>query len=134
MSILKLTSSIITVVAATLLRSTNNDFATAFSPSGHRSPVITSSRSISPVMKMAGPGDDNLDGAQITSGRKELKFDDKTGRFSETGLAAEECIPDEEFCTVDEDTGNKIRLTIAEKERIFLDSLQVRTIVIANRK
>jgi len=121
MSILKLISSIFTIVAATLFQISNNDFAAAFSPSGHRSPVIISSSSL----KMAGPRDDNnLDGVQITSGRKELKFDDKTGRFSETGLATEECIPDEEFCTVDEDTGNKIRLTIAEKERIFLDSLQ----------
>ena len=37
--------------------------------------------------------------------------------------------PDEEFCVIDEDTGNKMRLTIAEKERIFLDSLQVRTLI-----
>jgi hypothetical protein len=70
-------------------------------------------------------GDDNLDGAQVTSARKELKFDDKTGRFFETNLKEEECIPDEEFCTIDEETGNKIRLTVAEKERIFLDALQV---------
>ena len=70
-------------------------------------------------------GDENLDGAQITSARKELKFDEKTGRFFETGLDTEECIPDEEFCTIDDDSGKKVRLTIAEKERIFLDALQV---------
>jgi hypothetical protein len=69
--------------------------------------------------------EDNFDGAQITSARKELKFDDKTGRFFETNIDLEECIPDEEFCTIDEDTGGRIRLTLAEKERIFLDSLQV---------
>eukprot|EP00536_Pseudo-nitzschia_multiseries_P013899 jgi/Psemu1/261805/estExt_Genewise1Plus.C_6290027 len=66
--------------------------------------------------------DASFDGAQVTSARKELKFDDKTGRFFETDL--EECIPDEEFCTIDEDTGSKIRLTVAEKERIFLDAVQ----------
>ena len=69
--------------------------------------------------------DDDAKGAQITSLRKELKFDDKTGRFFETDIDLDECIPDEEFCTVDEETGSKIRLTMAEKERIFLDSLQV---------
>lgn len=69
---------------------------------------------------------ENQDGAQITSARKELKFDDKSGRFFETGLDTEECIPDEEFCMVNEEDGNRIRLTVAEKERIFLDSLQVR--------
>ena len=72
--------------------------------------------------------DNNFDGAQVTSARKELKFDDETGRFFETDLDQAECIPEEEFCTIDEDTGKKIRLTVAEKERIFLDSLQVRAI------
>lgn len=71
--------------------------------------------------------EENLDGAQITSARKELKFDDKSGRFYETNIELEECIPDEEFCPIDEDTGDRIRLTLAEKERIFLDSLQVCT-------
>lgn len=79
------------------------------------------------IPKMATEDDDeNQDGAQITSARKELKFDDKTGRFFETRLETEECIPDEEFCPIDDDTGEKIRLTVAEKERIFLDALQVR--------
>lgn len=76
------------------------------------------------AMKMANK--ESLDGAQVTSARKELKFDDKSGRFFETNLEAEECIPEEEFCTIDEESGQKIRLTIAEKERIFLDALQVR--------
>ena len=62
---------------------------------------------------------------QLTSGKKEIMFDDKSGRFFETGLETEECIPDEEFCTIDETTGKKMRLTVAEKERMFLDSLQV---------
>jgi hypothetical protein len=66
------------------------------------------------------------DGVQLTSvGGKEIKFDEKAGRFFETTLDSGECIPEEEFCTIDGETGKKIRLTIAEKERIFLDALQV---------
>ncbi|MGK3744638.1 MAG: ATP-dependent Zn protease [Bacillariaceae sp.] len=130
MSILKLSSSIFAVVAASLLCNSNNDFVAvvAFSPTAAYRGSSSSSRSFSSQMlKMAD--EDNLDGAQITSARKELKFDDKTGRFFETGIEKEECIPDEEYCMVDEDSGNKIRLTVAEKERIFLDSLQVRNII-----
>ena len=77
------------------------------------------------VLRMAE--DQSQDKIQITSGRKEIVFDEKSGRFFESGRDAEECIPDEEFCTIDDETGKKIRLTVAEKERIFLDSLQVRT-------
>lgn len=110
------------------------------------SPLTASSSSITGLHKaskttsrtasrwMAGSDNDaNQDGAQITSARKELKFDDKTGRFFETNLETEECIPDEEFCTIDEDTGAKIRLTVAEKERIFLDAIQVRSILSSPR-
>mmetsp|Transcript_25134 Transcript_25134/g.59736 ORF Transcript_25134/g.59736 Transcript_25134/m.59736 type:complete len:343 (-) Transcript_25134:40-1068(-) len=110
----------------------------AFSPSATvpTSPLATSKATATATRSSsrAGSGltsrwmaaDDNdakQDGAQITSvSGKELKFDDKTGRFFETNL--DECIPEEEFCTINEDTGEKIRLTIAEKERIFLDALQ----------
>lgn len=52
---------------------------------------------------------------------KEIMYDEKTGRFFET---EEECDPEDEYCVVDEKTGNMIRLTLEEKERIFLDSLQ----------
>jgi hypothetical protein len=68
---------------------------------------------------------ESVDKVQLTSGRKEIMFDEKSGRFFETNLEAAECIPDEEFCPIDEESGERIRLTIAEKERIFLDSLQV---------
>mmetsp|Transcript_39383 Transcript_39383/g.113216 ORF Transcript_39383/g.113216 Transcript_39383/m.113216 type:complete len:331 (+) Transcript_39383:106-1098(+) len=64
------------------------------------------------------------DKVQLTSGKKEILFDEESGRFYETNLDSEECIPEEEFCTTDDETGQKIRLTVAEKERIFLDSLQ----------
>jgi hypothetical protein len=65
------------------------------------------------------------DGTIITSGRKEIGYDEKSGRFYETGLEEEDCIPDEEFCITDKQSGNLIRLTVEEKERIFLDALQV---------
>jgi hypothetical protein len=82
---------------------------------------------------MAEQGDDadveaaaTDDGTIITSGRKEIGYDEKSGRFYETGLDEEDCIPDEEFCITDKQSGNLIRLTVEEKERIFLDALQVR--------
>mmetsp|Transcript_31833 Transcript_31833/g.90830 ORF Transcript_31833/g.90830 Transcript_31833/m.90830 type:complete len:331 (+) Transcript_31833:134-1126(+) len=75
------------------------------------------------VLSMAEEGN-SQDKVQLTSGKKEIMFDEKSGRFFETNLDAGECIPDEEFCTIDDETGKRIRLTIAEKERIFLDSLQ----------
>jgi len=51
-------------------------------------------------------------------------YDDRTGRFFESGIGPSECIPEDEFCVIDEDTGKMIRLTLEEKERIFMDSLQ----------
>jgi hypothetical protein len=118
MALLNIRSTVFAAVLAALL--VHN--AESFSPAT-LSPVRSSQAPRQLALRMAG--DDNLDGAQVTSARKELKFDDKTGRFFETNLKEEECIPDEEFCTIDEETGNKIRLTVAEKERIFLDALQV---------
>ena len=61
----------------------------------------------------------------IKSGRKEIAYDEASGRFFETGIDETECIPDEEFCITDKASGQLIRLTTEEKERIFLDSLQV---------
>ena len=78
------------------------------------------------VLKMA---EEDIDKVQLTSGRKEIMFDAEKGRFFETGLDTEECIPEEEYCRIDDETGEMIRLTMAEKERIFLDSLQVSLIV-----
>ena len=115
--------SLIFAIATLSLTGNNNEFASAFTPTPSLA-VTTQARSRFTDIKMA---DGDLDGAQITSARKELKFDDKTGRFFETDIDLDECIPEEEFCTIDEETGNKIRLTMAEKERIFLDSLQVCT-------
>jgi hypothetical protein len=58
--------------------------------------------------------------------KKEIAYDEKAGRFFETNVGEGECIPAEEFCYLDKESGENIRLTIEEKERIFLDSLQVR--------
>ena len=126
MSIIKLSSSLFAIVAVAFI-SSQNDFASAFTPA--LSPLSTAASTGSRMQGFSAlrMAEEELDGVQITSARKELKFDDRTGRFFETNIDLEECIPEEEFCTVDEDTGNKIRLTMAEKERIFLDALQVRT-------
>lgn len=58
--------------------------------------------------------------------KKQIAYDSATGRFFETNINEEDCIPDEEFCMTDNDSGELIRLTQEEKERIFLDALQVR--------
>lgn len=68
--------------------------------------------------------DEPKDGKKIPSGKKEIGYDSSSGRFFETGRGAEECVPEDEYCVLDEDTGTLIRLTLAEKERIFLDALQ----------
>jgi len=60
--------------------------------------------------------------SELAAGKKDVsdkvQFDEKTGRFFEG-----DCQPDE-FCPLDDKTGDPIRITLAEKERIFLDSLQ----------
>ena len=65
------------------------------------------------------------DGTTVTSARKEIGYDAASGRFFETDIDKDDCIPDEEYCVVDKETGEMVRLTLEEKERIFLDSLQV---------
>jgi len=57
----------------------------------------------------------------MKSVNKEILYDEKSGRFFES---EEECNPQDEYCVVDQKTGEMIRLTLEEKERIFLDSLQ----------
>lgn len=89
------------------------------------SPMRSSMTTRSPALNMAKE-DESIDKVQLTSNLgKEIMFDEKSGRFFETNLDAAECIPEEEYCQVDPETGDRIRLTVAEKERIFLDSLQV---------
>ena len=61
-------------------------------------------------------------GTKLVSNRKEIAFDGT--RFFETGLEDEDCIPSEEYCIVDPNSGAPIRLSVEEKERMFLDALQ----------
>jgi len=68
---------------------------------------------------------DNEEKVKLPSGKKELLYDDILGRFYESDQT--ECVPEDEFCVLDKETGKYIRLTIEEKERIFLDALQVRS-------
>lgn len=86
-------------------------------------PVVNFAKVSSSRLNMV---DGPADGKKIPSGKKEIGYDSSSGRFFETGRGAEECVPDDEYCVLDEDTGTLIRLTLAEKERIFLDALQVR--------
>lgn len=109
-------SSTMTRVAAVALLACD---VNAFAPSSNLARLSSSSSS---RLHMEGPED----GKKIPSGKKEIGYDENTGRFFETGRGAEECIPDDEYCVLDEDTGTLIRLTLVEKEKIFLDALQVR--------
>jgi hypothetical protein len=68
------------------------------------------------------------DGVKLTSGKKVIEYDSASGRFFETNEG--ECVPEDEYCAIDDKTGQKIRLTVQEKERIFLDALQVRTSIL----
>lgn len=77
---------------------------------------------IGPLFAEDGP----KDGTTITSARKEIGYDASSGRFFETDIDPEDCIPEDEYCVVDKATGELVRLTLEEKERIFLDALQVR--------
>ncbi|KAL7536897.1 hypothetical protein ACHAXR_007481 [Thalassiosira sp. AJA248-18] len=69
-------------------------------------------------------GDGPKDGTTITSARKEIGYDSTSGRFFETNIDPEDCVPDDEYCVIDKESGDLIRLTLEEKERIFLDALQ----------
>ena len=82
--------------------------------------------SVSKVDSRLNMNDGPADGTKLPSGKKEIGFDSASGRFFETGKSAEECVPNDEYCVVEKATGKLIRLTVKEKERIFLDSLQVR--------
>lgn len=87
------------------------------------SPTFAKSRTA--PLRMAEDDAESQDGTFMKSAlKKEIVYDEKSGRFFETGYGEGDCIPDEEYCFLDKDTGESIRLTVEEKERIFLDSLQ----------
>lgn len=92
----------------------SSTLTSAFTPSS-RTP---SAARPSTTLRLEGPPA----GTKLVSNRKEIAFDGS--RFYETGVDEEDCIPANEFCVVDPDTSKPIRLTVEEKERMFLDSLQ----------
>jgi len=49
-----------------------------------------------------------------------------TEKDAVAGITAEDedCVPEDEYCAVDSKTGKLVKLTVQEKERIFLDALQ----------
>jgi len=105
----------------------------AFTPSTTRGVgFVGSAFNLRPGVAVVGPlsaeppQDGPKDGTTITSARKEIGYDAASGRFFETDIDPEDCIPEDEYCVVDKATGELVRLTLEEKERIFLDALQVR--------
>lgn len=84
--------------------------------------LTTKSVGASPfALRMSEP--DN-DGAILTTNtNKEIGYDADSGRFFET-RDDKECEPEDEYCVLDKESGKLIRLTVEEKERIWLDSLQ----------
>eukprot|EP00578_Thalassiosira_sp_NH16_P001227 CAMPEP_0181129506 /NCGR_PEP_ID=MMETSP1071-20121207/29356_1 /TAXON_ID=35127 /ORGANISM="Thalassiosira sp., Strain NH16" /LENGTH=349 /DNA_ID=CAMNT_0023215493 /DNA_START=21 /DNA_END=1070 /DNA_ORIENTATION=+ len=123
---------------ACLAATGSNAFAPTLTTTGHAAVARTihsSSSAPSPRARLggvlAGPlfaatDDDPKDAGTvtITSARKEIGYDSSSGRFFETDIDKEDCIPDDEYCVVDKESGGLVRLTLEEKERIFLDALQ----------
>lgn len=103
----------------------------AFAPSAPAASAFVGSaagRRPAPPSTAAFMQEKDSDPVTITStggeGKKEIGYDEDTGRFYETGMDEVECIPDDEYCAVDKASGKLVRLTVKEKERIFLDALQ----------
>mmetsp|Transcript_7666 Transcript_7666/g.10027 ORF Transcript_7666/g.10027 Transcript_7666/m.10027 type:complete len:323 (+) Transcript_7666:177-1145(+) len=92
--------------------------ANAFVVNTNHSPTRLSS------LSMSDGGDKEEPTLLKTVLQKQLAWDEKKGRFFETSIDEEDCIPEEEFCVTDKDTGDLIRLTVEEKERIFMDAMQ----------
>jgi hypothetical protein len=89
----------------------------AFSPSQINS-AVSRHRHTTTSLHLQDPAP----GTKLVSNRKEIAFDGS--RFFETGLEDEDCIPAEEYCLVDPNSGKPLRLSVEEKERMFLDALQ----------
>lgn len=84
-------------------------------PHQFQQPSCSSSR-----LNAAADEKNSADGL-IVKNRKDVSYDEKTGKIVDAN--DDECEEDE-FCVVDKDSGKLVRLTLVEKERIFLDSLQ----------
>ncbi len=114
------TSRFTTAAIACLAIAGSADAFTTSIP-GKKSAVVKSFRNPTNLF-VDGP----KDGTTVTSARKEIGYDAKSGRFFETDIDKEDCVPEDEYCVVDKETGEMVRLTLEEKERIFLDALKVR--------
>lgn len=66
--------------------------------------------------------EENSDDGVSVKNKKEISLDTDSGRILDSN--EDECEPNDEFCIVDKKTGKLVRLTLIEKERIFLDALQ----------
>lgn len=104
-------SIILALWAATSITLLQSSSCSAFSPS----PL---NRRTTTALNLDGPDP----GTKLVSNRKEIAFDGS--RFFETGVEDEDCIPSQEYCLVDPNSGAPIRLSVEEKERMFLDALQ----------
>lgn len=66
------------------------------------------------------------EGATIVKSRlkQEIAYDSESGRLVKSSKEEEGCVEGDEYCVMDKQTGKYVRLTVEEKERIFLDALQ----------
>jgi len=114
----------ISFLAVALLIGEGNAFSAQVRPSAPSvvkgvGAFVRSNGKSSTILSMSSTEEDKI---SLTSVKKEIAYDEATGRFFE--FEDGECIPDEEFCVISEGTGEPIRLTVEEKERMFLDALQ----------
>lgn len=112
------------LIGALSLGGRTHGFAPASRTGDVRIATASSRHSRNAVLLQATEEKTSPDGAKLGSVNKEIAFDAKAGRFFETGADAEDCIPSQEYCVVDESSGKSIRLTVEEKEKMFLDALQ----------
>lgn len=95
----------------------------AFTPlAGPRHVAITRRSKTSPVVRFNAPETEPEDGTSLKKpGREALIYDSRTGRFYEKEIAA---LCRDEFCAIDETSGNPIVLSVDEKEKIFVECMQ----------
>jgi len=112
-----------TLVLASFLSGTTNSFTTPSHSAARTALLRSPSAGRSSFSQLYAEGGEKKDDTvTVKSGRRELVLDPDTGKLVDQ--KGEECIPTDEFCVLDKGTGKLMRLTLAEKERIFLDSLQ----------
>lgn len=75
--------------------------------------------------QMFATGESDEEGVTVKNvERKDIAYDETSGKYVDSNGVEGECEPNDEFCVVDKKTGKLMRLTLVEKERIFLDALQ----------